>query len=360
MLDTVMTNDKSEAVSKLMKLWESKNAKRALRGAGLSTMALSLAACGSDSDPVADAGGDDALTAALAQIEELQAALAPTVVVASGVLAQPKTVAETYSVAAAGGGNFAIAAFDTAEDTLHIEGLADAAGATLDELVGDAGLGGEVIAVQENPFDGSLVINLGFDSEGEVVTITLNGLTAADIANVKVSLAEAAVEAPADGGDAPADGGDAPADGGDAPADGGDAPADGGDAPADGGDAPADGGDAPAAEEVAIVDGEAVAGQDGVAENFTVSAAAGGNLDIAGFNTAEDTLTLTGLGDLVGDTLADIVGETGLGGEAIAVQENPFTGSLFVNLGVDAEGEVVSLNLGGLTADDLSAISIVV
>lgn len=38
------------AVEKLVKIWEHKNAKRALRGAGLSTLALSLAACGSSSD----------------------------------------------------------------------------------------------------------------------------------------------------------------------------------------------------------------------------------------------------------------------------------------------------------------------
>jgi hypothetical protein len=37
---------KRESVAKLMKAWESKNAKRALQGAGLSTMAVSLAACG--------------------------------------------------------------------------------------------------------------------------------------------------------------------------------------------------------------------------------------------------------------------------------------------------------------------------
>ena len=47
--------NKSEAVARLVKIWENKNAQRALRGAGLSTMALSLAACGSDStDAVVD------------------------------------------------------------------------------------------------------------------------------------------------------------------------------------------------------------------------------------------------------------------------------------------------------------------
>jgi Ca2+-binding RTX toxin-like protein len=40
---------KRESVSKLMKAWESKNAKRALQGTALSTMAVTLAACGGSS-----------------------------------------------------------------------------------------------------------------------------------------------------------------------------------------------------------------------------------------------------------------------------------------------------------------------
>ena len=40
---------KRDAVSRMVKAWESKNAKRALQGAGLSTMAVTLAACGGSS-----------------------------------------------------------------------------------------------------------------------------------------------------------------------------------------------------------------------------------------------------------------------------------------------------------------------
>ena len=43
------------ATSKLVKAWESKNAKNAARAGGVSLMALSLAACGGSSTPVADA-----------------------------------------------------------------------------------------------------------------------------------------------------------------------------------------------------------------------------------------------------------------------------------------------------------------
>ena len=49
---------KRDAVSKMVKAWESKNAKRALQGAGLSTMAVTLAACGGSSTPQANNGGN--------------------------------------------------------------------------------------------------------------------------------------------------------------------------------------------------------------------------------------------------------------------------------------------------------------
>ncbi|TVS06179.1 MAG: hypothetical protein EA407_00820, partial [Rhodobacteraceae bacterium] len=38
------------ALARLMKAWESKNAKRAAKGSGLTLMAVSLAACGGSSD----------------------------------------------------------------------------------------------------------------------------------------------------------------------------------------------------------------------------------------------------------------------------------------------------------------------
>lgn len=44
------TSNTNPAVSKMVKLWESKNAQRALKGSGLTLMAMSLTACGSDSD----------------------------------------------------------------------------------------------------------------------------------------------------------------------------------------------------------------------------------------------------------------------------------------------------------------------
>lgn len=55
---------KRESVSRLMKAWESKNAKRAAQGAGLSTMAVTLAACGGGGSetPAADLSGSGTTT----------------------------------------------------------------------------------------------------------------------------------------------------------------------------------------------------------------------------------------------------------------------------------------------------------
>jgi hypothetical protein len=48
-LDVMNATSSNDAVAKLVKIWENKNAQRAVRGAALSTMALSLAACGGSS-----------------------------------------------------------------------------------------------------------------------------------------------------------------------------------------------------------------------------------------------------------------------------------------------------------------------
>ena len=53
------------ATSKLVKAWESKNAKNAAKAGGVSLMALSLAACGGSSDTV-DITSDNAAAIATA------------------------------------------------------------------------------------------------------------------------------------------------------------------------------------------------------------------------------------------------------------------------------------------------------
>ena len=56
------------ATSKLVKAWESKNAKNAAKAGGISLMALSLAACGGSSTPVADAPAADPVAPAVTPV----------------------------------------------------------------------------------------------------------------------------------------------------------------------------------------------------------------------------------------------------------------------------------------------------
>ena len=106
-----------------------------------------------------------------------------------------------------------------------------------------------------------------------------------------------------------------------------------------------------------MVAGAPIAGTDGP-DDFGISLVDGGQFEITNFDIVEDSLSLGGLSGVSGDTLGEIVGQTGFGGTPISALEDPFTGSMFVNLGNDAEGEVVSIIIGGVTNDDLSAVAV--
>ena len=54
------TSKTNPALTKLVKIWESKNAKRAMKGSGFTLMAVSLAACGGSDDVVVDITTDNA------------------------------------------------------------------------------------------------------------------------------------------------------------------------------------------------------------------------------------------------------------------------------------------------------------
>ena len=54
------SSDELSVLSKLIRAWESKNAKSAAKVSGLTLMAVSLAACGGSSSDDASGGGDDA------------------------------------------------------------------------------------------------------------------------------------------------------------------------------------------------------------------------------------------------------------------------------------------------------------
>ncbi len=77
-------------------------------------------------------------------------------------------------------------------------------------------------------------------------------------------------------------------------------------------------------------------------------------IDLSGFNPAEDKLTLHLPSALAGiDSLDDFAADSG-----VVVQGNPFEGSTLVTFGPDADGDVVSLNLVGVA--DASQVQVVV
>lgn len=99
-LDVMNATNKSDAVAKLVTIWEHKNAKRALRGAGLSTLALSLAACGSDSTPFDQDDIDAATTPIAADLEAAEAAAALAAEIAAAELAAAQAQAAEDAAAA--------------------------------------------------------------------------------------------------------------------------------------------------------------------------------------------------------------------------------------------------------------------
>ena len=105
--------NKSDAVAKLVTIWENKNAKRALRGAGLTTMALTLAACGSDSEDLTPFDQDDidaATTPIQADLDAAIAAAEAAAVTAAAELAAAVAAEQAAAAAAAEAAEAAAAA----------------------------------------------------------------------------------------------------------------------------------------------------------------------------------------------------------------------------------------------------------
>lgn len=109
---------------------------------------------------------------------------------------------------------------------------------------------------------------------------------------------------------------------------------------------------------VIVTDGIAVIAT-AASEDFRIDLNNGGSFTIDEFDVESDRLSFSGLTGANGDTLSNIHGETGIGGQTINVQENPFTGGTFVNLGIDEDGEVVSLTLGGITQVEWPSVALV-
>jgi hypothetical protein len=345
--------------------------------ADLSAVAVSIAGAVDGGDDTADGGADGG---------DAGEDSGEAVVVVSGsdpVVGTDAAEKFVITVSTTDGGQFEVTNFDVVNDSVNLTGLTGVVADTLADLVGQQGFGGELISIQNDPFAGSQLVNLGFDASGEVVSFELGGVTQEDLSVVSVGIGQDA-DTGTDGGDTGTDGGDTGTDGGDTGTDGGDTGTDGGDTGTDGGDTGTDGGDTgtdggdtgtdggdtgtdggdtgtDGGQDVLVevtTDGS-VEGTDAAEEfSITLDTTDGGQLVINNFNVANDSLNLSGLTDVVADTLDDLVGQEGFGGELISVQDNPFSGSQFVNLGVDSSGEIISFELGGVTQDDLSAVAV--
>jgi hypothetical protein len=137
------------ATSKLVKAWESKNAKNAARAGGVSLMALSLAACGGSDDVAVDITSDNA--------DYLLAAV-------TAVDATATTVAEVASNASDAG---AAAANDAIDQAIADAGITVAADATSAEIIA-------AVAESDNKTvtDAALTTsdNIGYDSIDQAIS----------------------------------------------------------------------------------------------------------------------------------------------------------------------------------------------
>lgn len=130
-LDVMNATNKSDKVAQMVKIWENKNAQRAVRGAALSTMALSLAACGGSSDSTEDTTAAD-LAAAQEALAAAQAAAAAAAEAAAAELAAAQAAADAAAAEAAEQAAAELAAAQAAADAAAAE--AEAAQAALDAL----------------------------------------------------------------------------------------------------------------------------------------------------------------------------------------------------------------------------------
>lgn len=87
---------------------------------------------------------------------------------------------DTFVVDVSNGGNFSISGVDALSDSIEIAGISGWPALSLQDLVGQSGLNDQPILLQENPFDSSVLLNLGIDEAGEMVSLTIEELAIED------------------------------------------------------------------------------------------------------------------------------------------------------------------------------------
>ena len=164
------------ATSKLVKAWESKNAKNAAKAGGISLMALSLAACGGSSTPVAVVDTTPVVDPAVTAAEAAQAA---------AEAAQATAEAEAAAAAAAQAEAEAALAAVNAPKNLEFT-----ASATADNLIG--GVGSDVVTATAGTLAATDRITDTSTTDNDTLTITHStapgAFTSSNIETIDVTL----------------------------------------------------------------------------------------------------------------------------------------------------------------------------
>lgn len=93
-------------------------------------------------------------------------------------------------------------------------------------------------------------------------------------------------------------------------------------------------------------------------DTFVVDVSNGGNFSISGVDALSDSIEIAGISGWPALSLQDLVGQSGLNDQPILLQENPFDGSVLLNLGVDESGDMVSLKIEGISREEAYGIAL--
>lgn len=98
-----------------------------------------------------------------------------------------RDVLEIFQVNLSEGGQFEVQGFSAGEDQLSlIAPFVDDQLTNLNDYIGNLGFGGEEIVAQYNPFSDETIINFGFGSDGELVTLVMGGLSQEALSSIEI------------------------------------------------------------------------------------------------------------------------------------------------------------------------------